>query len=560
MNLKIIFLFIYSFFMAATQVVGQDVEAINKKNLLQINGSLNLGYWVYNASGIEDRQNPVGWYIAGAPNITVAGINMPFTAIISDQERSFSQPFNQMGISPYYKWVKLHVGYRNMSFSEFTLGGATFLGAGIELTPGKFRFAAFYGRFRRRIENDTTVPYPVLPSYERWGYGAKVGLGGKKGFFDLIYMHSSDRPKSSDIELQTLKPEDNIVLGMNMERLIFKKLNFGLNLAASAFTSNTFSKEMRIDSIEGFEKYGFLNNMMAINFTTTIKFAGSAFLQLKLKNMSLKFSYRHVEPGYFSHGAYFLQDDLQQYLTSANFSLFKQKVMIGASGGLQFNNLDKTKAATSKRTIASLNLMFLPGAGISIGLTYANFGTTMLSSALQMNDSIYMSIINQNIGLNISYSWSKTNFVHQLGFNSMFTKVDDRNEFTRAFTRNDILFNSVSYNLGINKIQLNAGIGLSYTILNSYNSEVTVPGLQANVRKMFFKKTMSLSLTYNIQKRTVNQADDGDIQTITTDIKYTLKKKNTFSVGFTQTLNNSSAITSRTFNENRIRLQYGYIF
>lgn len=560
MNLKTIFFLLCSFFVAMNTVVGQDIEAINKKNLLQINGSLNVGYWLYNVNGIEQRQDPMGWYISGAPNITLAGINMPFTAVISDQERSFSQPFNQVGISPYYKWAKLHVGYRNMSFSEFTLGGATFLGAGIELTPGKLRFAAFYGRFRRRIESDTTMLFAVLPSYDRWGYGGKIGLGGKNGFFDVIYMRSSDKPLINDSQQLSVKPEDNAVLGLSMERLFLKKLSFGLNVAASVITTNTFLKEIRIDSIKGFEKFGFLNNWMAINLTTNVKFAGTSFVQLKLKNISFKFSYRHVEPGFSSHGAYYLQDDLQQYLTSTNFSLFKQKVMIGASGGLQFNNLDKTKAATSRRTIGSLNLMFLLGTRTSIGLTYSNYGTTMLSSALQMNDSIYMSIINQNIGLTSSYSWAKPNYVHQIGFNSMFTNVDDKNEFTPAFTRNDILFNSLSYNLSMNEIQLNAGLGLSHTLLNSYNSNVAIPGFQANLRKTLFKKTMNFSFTCNFQKRIVNEANDGNIQTLSTDIRYTLKKKNTFSVGFTHTLNNSSAITSRTFNENRIRLQYGYTF
>lgn len=152
-----------------------------------------------------------------------------------------------------------------------------------------------------------------------------------------------------------------------------------------------------------------------------------------------------------------------------------------------------------------------------------------------MNDSIYMSIINQNIGLTSSYSWAKTNYAHQIGFNSMFTNVDDKNEFTRAFTRNDILYNSLSYNLGMNEIQLNAGLGLSHTLLNSYNSNIAIPGFQANLRKTLFKKTMNFSFIYNFQKRIVNEVNDGNIQTLSTDIRYTLKKNNTFSVGFTHT-------------------------
>jgi len=39
-------------------------------------------------------------------------------------------------MSPYYKWITIHVGYRNINYSQFTLAGHTILGAGIELHPG----------------------------------------------------------------------------------------------------------------------------------------------------------------------------------------------------------------------------------------------------------------------------------------------------------------------------------------------------------------------------------------------------------------------------------------
>ncbi|MBK6370290.1 MAG: hypothetical protein IPF64_10820 [Flavobacteriales bacterium] len=36
-----------------------------------------------------------------------------------------------------------------MNFSELTMSGQRFFGAGVELTPGHFRFAAMYGRLRK---------------------------------------------------------------------------------------------------------------------------------------------------------------------------------------------------------------------------------------------------------------------------------------------------------------------------------------------------------------------------------------------------------------------------
>jgi len=79
------------------------------------------------------------WYLQGSPVITVYGIVLPFSFRLSEQQRDFRQPFNQFGVSPYYKWAKLHLGYRSHNWSTYALAGHSITGVGLELTPGKFQ-------------------------------------------------------------------------------------------------------------------------------------------------------------------------------------------------------------------------------------------------------------------------------------------------------------------------------------------------------------------------------------------------------------------------------------
>src|SRR5690606_41685729 len=61
---------------------------------------------------------------------------------------------SQFGISPSYKWIKLHLGYRNISFSPLVFDGQSFMGTGIELTPKNLYFGAFYGRLNKAISEE----------------------------------------------------------------------------------------------------------------------------------------------------------------------------------------------------------------------------------------------------------------------------------------------------------------------------------------------------------------------------------------------------------------------
>lgn len=543
---------------------AQDIESVtkNKKDILKINGSVSLGSWFYNATGIEQRRTPFSWYLSGAPTITLAGFAMPFSATISEQERSFQQPFNQIGVSPYYKWIKLHLGYRNLIFSDFTLGGATFLGAGIELSPKKFKLAAFYGRLRRGIDEDTNLQFTVLPSFKRMAKGVKIGFGSAVNFLEISVLNSRDELGSANISSNSfIKPEDNLVFGIKQQWQVFKKVSFGADAAISAITYNKLLGTENLDSLGAdAAKFSFINNYLYINASSMAKLAGQFFANYQSKNWSVKWMSKMVEPDYISHGANFIQDDLLQHTISPSFSLFKQRVNLGLSGGVQTDNLDNKKRATTERIIGSVNVNFRPLKRMIAMLSYSNYGTNQSSGAIQLNDSIRMSLVNASYNASIAYQFPSKKTSSQLSFNFQKSDVLDRNELTRKFSQSNIHFYNLNYSLGINKIKTNVTVGANWSDVNAYQNNVQAIGTVLSMNKAFFKNKLRFSTSFNFQNRYVNSVGNGYILSNNTDVNIQIKNKHQIGFGMGFMKNTSSVNSFRVFNEQRARLNYGFNF
>ena len=133
-------------FILIQHVSAQDLSDLKNTKPFAITGNVGVNTSFYSVSGIPDRQAPFAYGVNASATMTLFGIAMPFSfSWYNNNKAGFHQPFNQFGISPTYKWLTLHLGYRNLSFSEFTLSGYTFLGAGVEAKPGKFRLGRLVG-------------------------------------------------------------------------------------------------------------------------------------------------------------------------------------------------------------------------------------------------------------------------------------------------------------------------------------------------------------------------------------------------------------------------------
>jgi len=286
-----------------------------------LTGSIDLRGIGYNVSGIAARRSPFTYILNGNAELNIYGLALPFAITVSEQQRDTRQPFNQFGVSPKYKYVQLHAGYRNVTFSPYTLAGYTMLGGGVELTPGKFRFGFMYGRMNKATAIDTATGTVKPYSFSRMGYAAKLGFGTDEKHFEISYLSAKDDSNSVNKNIpdsmRTVTPASNSVVGIKFAHLIAKHIFIEADGGASVYTYNLGSKiDLKTDVDDKISAYTkefvtFNTSTIGVNATTQVNFAYSGSIGYKAKDWTVKVSYRHIDPDFQSMGAYFFQNDIE---------------------------------------------------------------------------------------------------------------------------------------------------------------------------------------------------------------------------------------------------------
>lgn len=400
-----------------------------------ISGSLGVNFRSYNAFDTDNRQAPFTYYLQGNLNINVYKVNIPVSALISSQNQTISHPFHRetfdnfskrrfdrIGASPYYKWIKLHGGHRNMNFSPFTVANHTYLGGGLELTPGKIRFATFYGSMPTSQPRDLSVFGLNQEIFNRKGLGIKAGYGTDNSFIDLILFKAKDDPnqivplnQDSSFSFQN----DNAVLGINGQVRLFEKLNLKMEIATSGFTKNAVDPETsgNHSPVPGF--------LLTQRTSTIYRHAINAGLSFSEKQFTVGMGYKRIEPDYQSLGAYFFNNDLEDYTINLGYSLLKNRVRINGTGGLQRNNLFGEKATQLNRTITALNINYSLNT-FSAGLDFSNYSSKVDYVLNLEQDSLNAIIVTQNASLHSTYLLqTEAKDRHLFSFNFSVQEVTD---------------------------------------------------------------------------------------------------------------------------------------
>jgi hypothetical protein len=503
---------------------GQRIDT--KASPFQINGSLggNLSY--YNMDGITERRQPLGYSLFGSVNIRIYGWAFPFSIAVSQQSSSFSQPFARYGVSPEYKWAKLHAGYRNIRFSEFTLNEVSFLGGGVELTPGKFRFSAMYGRLRKGIEQPANRF--ELPQYERFGYGVKVGYG-KKTYIDLSLFTAQDNVNSISIPDSVPRrnpPEAGTSLGLSGRiSLVDQKLFLDYDLGLSVFT-----RDLRVDKLDDSELMANkLVQNLNVNASTNAAYAGSAGLQYKHKIYTTGIKYRYVQAGYRSLGANYLLSDLQMITVNAGAQLLKNQLSVNGSFGVQEDNLAKKKFSRSTRYIGSAQVSYRATDRLNFNMSYSNFSInqTVLKDSL-FADSLVIDQTNHLVNLGTSYLIINEKHTHSYTLNTSFQDLSDKRPDPIYDGGNQLISFIFNYGLRFNEKGYGFTIGANYQDFSSLLTALKRYGLNAGINWRSSNKKTNLRLKQVWNRSVLAQYND-DIYTTMLTLSYDLANKHAIS-------------------------------
>jgi hypothetical protein len=548
-----------------SQVAAQDIEQINLKKPIQLSGTINLQLESYSANGIENRKQPFSWMISGSPTLTLLGIQMPFSFLFSNFENRYYQPFNQYGISPKYKWITVHAGYRNIQFSPYTLAGYRMLGGGLELNPKGFRFGFMYGRLNRSAAIDSAqfanpLAFRPTPVYTRMAYAVKVGVGTDKNYFDISYLKGWDKEKSLQQKFRdSLPPADNHVLGLSWKLSFLKHFSWQTDLGLSHYTSDIYSDRIVLDSTNP-KILRQLTKFLGSRIASQLLTAGETKLSYTGKWLGLGVMYKRVDPDYKSMGAYFFQSDIQQITVMPSLRLLKGKLLLNGSLGWQEDNLYQQKLSTSKRFIGNANINYNPSQVFGLNFNYTNFGITQNPLRTSPTDEIFKQV-SQSYSLVPYLNFTNGNTVKNIQLVSSLQSLNSPVQTINTSPDQHTFFGTIVYSQTWLKRQLSVNASVNYNNTRLAAGDIGSYGGGIGASLPFFKNKLAFTTNATYNSNRFNNVSNGYTLNADVGIRFRLIKQNALQLLFNYLKNEATDQTViQSFDERSFRIGYGISF
>ncbi|MEL6668265.1 MAG: hypothetical protein AAFP08_04810 [Bacteroidota bacterium] len=425
---------------------------IEQGDILRITGQAT-GQFDYNSiSGIVQRRPGFNARLQAGLGIDLMGIQIPASIAIARGGTVYNYQLPSyafVGLSPSYKWITLHAGDRSMSFSPYVLNGLSYRGAGIELTPGKWRLAAMYGRLRRATAVNAGSIQRLESPYQRMGGGLQLGYQDEKTEVKLSIFSAADQAENQDpLSVDSLdRPERNVCLGLSFNQQISDKLIFQSEWALSALTRD--QQQPALENATSLQRlFGLFNPRISTGYHQAYQFG----IQFNPEPFDLLVQFERIDPGYRTLGSLYFQNDIENITSQVSLPIEEGKYQVQGRVGLQRNNLNQSSGQNGfKRFIGSLALSAQWTAGINSQINWSNFRTTNRIRAINVPfveiDSIVIVQSNNNINLVNTFQLDKNGrqFV-----TSNFTFQDAqtiRNDDIQGDGNSQFLMALIAYNL-----------------------------------------------------------------------------------------------------------------
>lgn len=511
---------------------------------LQMRGGLQIRGIYYNSEGQPPRRDPFTYVISGNHQLSFLGMHLPFSYSFSDQGRNFQQPFNRFGLSPTYKWITLHGGYRNLSFSPYTLDGHTLFGGGIELRPGKFNVGFAMGRLNKATAIDSTSGQTWAQAFHRTAFAAKAGFDGEKTSITLSYLQAKD-DAGIVADSATNRPAANSVLGLAFKWKFLPKFHLIADGGFSLYTRDRFST-LNFTPDKGKKLYEALN----LNASTEGQMAYTAGLGYQGKDFGIDILYRYVDPNFESMGVYYFLNDLKSLSLAPKAQLLKGKLRFQANIGIQEDNVLQQKEATTRRIIALANASYDITDKFSIDWNYSNYSSNAEPRVTFVQDKYLLAQTNTNYSITprLLLPGNKVNQLILLSFHGAGLKDVNAED---SDIQTQVAF--LSYNLIFSKFSVIAG--LNYNNNTFATGKVNLYGWQAGGNANLLKKALSLGLNTSWNKSESPQGK-GTILNSQLNANYRFYKKHQLQFRVNSLLNK----VGETHNELTGELAYGLNF
>jgi hypothetical protein len=551
-------------------LAAQNLEAIGSEPPLHFSGGLSLSQIGYAVTGIEARRDPYNYFLSGSITADLYGMSIPVSFMLSNQNNTFQQPFNQFGLTPTYKAFTGHLGYASMTFSPYTLNGHIFFGAGADYKPkeSKFSASAMYGRLQKAVQPDSTDRNNA-PCYQRMAYGLKLAYDSKGDFVHLIAFRAADDPGSLAYvpDDTDILPQQNLVLSVQAGKRV-GPLSITGEIAGSALNRDVREQQNNLESRNIFSHTGPLfrhsNSSEYYNaYRTNIAY--------NVESFTVGVGYERIDPGYRTLGAYYFNNDLENITLNASTHMLGDKLNLSGSLGTQHNNLDNQEINDMKRFIGSINASYAPSNKLNLSVSYSNFSTfTVIRSAFttinQVTpvtnlDTLNYTQLSQSASMSASYApGHNQNIMRMVVLNVSYQKATDKHSGTIEDTGSRFINGNLAYTHQVNSLRAGFTLAMNANLSTAGDLRSSTTGPTVSVNKSLFEKKMQTTLSVSYNSQMINEQRNNSVTNVRLTTGYRVRKRHNFSLSGIALDKASKEISSPDFTEYTVTVGYNFNF
>ena len=482
---------------------AQDLKQLTKADPISWSGGIswsNIFSWPKDTTRLTPTYS---YYISGNLNITVLGVvSVPISFAYTNNKLSstITYPFNRFSLSPSWRWVRLHIGYSQMTFSPYTMSGHDFMGGGIELTPTDMPWiaSAFFGRLNKAVARDSINTESI---YKRIGGGFMGGYKSERlsviANVTLCKDDESSLTFTEGLDTTYVAPQSNLAGSISAIVHPFDNTTISGEWAMSIVNANTKS-----DSI------GHTNGFFEDNIDITRHTAYKASLSQSFGVGSAGVTYERVSPTYKSFASYYNTNNFE-HVTSDFAVNIVQKVNLSANVGLQRDNLNRDNVNTNSQLIYSLNASATPTESLSLSGTVSNLQSYVhikdiieqvtQTTQYQNLDTLSYTELDFSASGSANYHFGDNEgLTHNVSVSYSYQKASHEQQNSRRFVNNRIHNLNGSYQLMHTLTKLTAAIGTNYNMNRTPETESDVLTVTASMGKPIvdnLRANMSVNLS-----------------------------------------------------------------
>ena len=441
----------------------------------------------------------------------------PFSGIKKQTIGQFiSNPMNNFGINPKYKWVELQLGTQYLKYSDLSTGDVGIFGAGFILSPGDYRIKFFTGVSQQGI-NFTALPVPGTPgAFKRTHYMFSIGKEKEGDYLvSLNFSKGKDKKTSAIIPVSSILPQEGFTMSMVFNKELKKGWYVKTEAANSFYTGNLYDPyNVTMQSFKPF---------ISARNSTVSDYAGQLALGKKSPNFDIGLGSKYIGAGFQTTGYPYLQPDRFEYTVNTRFNAFKKTTNVTASIGQRVNNISST-TTKAKQFIGNLNWFTQFNDKFSLNLSFNNFGFNTNGFTASFIPSIRN--VSTDIGVSPTYTWVTTKMSHTLGLSYNYSRYNET--FVLGSVTSTQSNNTNTFLLSYTPVYFTKNISPDFSALYFQNdatgAKISFTTLSAGI-SVPLKKKIKLrgQLQYTIGKLNSFSSDNNLIASCGLDVKINKK-------------------------------------